>query len=55
MPVIAIVGAGPGLGQSIARRFAGDVLDRSSLTAALAAAARRLGQIDVLEYSPATL
>jgi NADP-dependent 3-hydroxy acid dehydrogenase YdfG len=87
MPVIAIAGAGPGLGQSIARRFgregfavalisriqsrlddmtaelagrgieaagfAGDVLDRPSLTAALAAAADRFGQIDVLEYSPA--
>jgi NAD(P)-dependent dehydrogenase (short-subunit alcohol dehydrogenase family) len=87
MPVIAIVGAGPGLGQSIARRFgregfavalisrtqsrldamaaelagggieaagfAGDVLDPPSLTAALAAAAGRFGQIDVLEYSPA--
>lgn len=87
MPAIAIVGAGPGLGQAIARRFgregfavalisrtqsrlddmaaelasrgieaagfAGDVLDRPSLTAALAAAADRFGQIDVLEYSPA--
>jgi NAD(P)-dependent dehydrogenase (short-subunit alcohol dehydrogenase family) len=87
MPVIAIVGAGPGLGLSIARRFgregfavalisrspanldrltaeliacgieaagfAGDVLDRPSLTAALAAAADRFGPVDVLEYSPA--
>jgi NADP-dependent 3-hydroxy acid dehydrogenase YdfG len=87
MPVIAIVGAGPGLGRSIARRFgregftvaliarsaanldrlaaelgasgikaagfAGDVLDRPSLTAALSAAADRLGPVDVLEYSPA--
>lgn len=87
MPVIAIVGAGPGLGLSIARRFgreglavalisrtpanldrlageliadgieaagfAGDVLDRPSLTAALAAAADRFGPLDVLEYSPA--
>lgn len=87
MPVIAIVGAGPGLGRSIARRFgregftvalisrtqaklddlaaelassgiqaagfAGNVLDRPSLTAALSAAAVRFGQIDVLEYSPA--
>jgi NAD(P)-dependent dehydrogenase (short-subunit alcohol dehydrogenase family) len=87
MPVIAIVGAGPGLALSIARRFgregfavalisrtpanldrlaaelidggieaagfAGDVLDRPSLTAALAAAADRFGPVDVLEYSPA--
>jgi NADP-dependent 3-hydroxy acid dehydrogenase YdfG len=87
MPVVAIVGAGPGLGLSIARRFgregfalalisrtqsrlddmaaelaasgieaagfAGDVLDRPSLTAALAAAADRFGPVDVLEYSPA--
>ena len=87
MPVIAIVGAGPGLGLSIARRFgregftvalisrstakldalaaelggsgieaagfAGDVLDRPSLTSALVTAAKRLGPIDVLEYSPA--
>jgi len=87
MPVIAIAGAGPGLGQSIARRFgregfavalisrtqsrldalaaelagrgfeaagfAGDVLGPPSLTAALAAAVGRFGQIDVLEYSPA--
>jgi NADP-dependent 3-hydroxy acid dehydrogenase YdfG len=87
MPVIAIVGAGPGLGLAIARRFgregfkvalisraqsrldalaaelaadgieaagfAGDILDRPSLRAALAAAAERFGGIDVLEYSPA--
>jgi NAD(P)-dependent dehydrogenase (short-subunit alcohol dehydrogenase family) len=87
MSVIAIVGAGPGLGLSIARRFgregfsvalisrtpdkldrlvaelaasgiqaagfAGDVLDRPTLTAALAAAADRFGPVDVLEYSPA--
>ena len=87
MPVIAIVGAGPGLGLSIARQFgragftvalisrtqaklddlaaelassgiqaagfAGDVLDRPSLTAALSAAEERFGQVDVLEYSPA--
>ena len=87
MPVIAIVGAGPGLAQSIARRFgregftvalisrspanldtlttelqrtgieaagfAADVRDRPSLTAALSAAADRLGPVDVLEYSPA--
>jgi NAD(P)-dependent dehydrogenase (short-subunit alcohol dehydrogenase family) len=33
--------------------FAGDVLDPPSLTAALAAAVGRFGQIDVLEYSPA--
>jgi NADP-dependent 3-hydroxy acid dehydrogenase YdfG len=87
MPTIAIVGAGPGLGLAIARRFGregfrvalvsraqskldalaarlaedgieaagftGDVLDRASLRAALAAAGERLGGIDVLEYSPA--
>jgi NAD(P)-dependent dehydrogenase (short-subunit alcohol dehydrogenase family) len=87
MPVIAIVGAGPGLGLAIARRFGhegfrvalvsrtqpkldaladrlaedgieaagfpGDVLDRASLRAALAAAGERFGRIDVLEYSPA--
>jgi NADP-dependent 3-hydroxy acid dehydrogenase YdfG len=87
MPAIAIVGAGPGLGLAIARRFgregfkvalisraqprldalaaelaadgieaagfAGDVLDRPSLRAALAAAGERFGGIDVLEYSPA--
>ena len=87
MPVIAIVGAGPGLGLSIARRFGregftvalisrsaanldrlaaelaasgieaagfeADVRDRPSLTAALDAAADRLGPVDVLEYSPA--
>jgi NADP-dependent 3-hydroxy acid dehydrogenase YdfG len=87
MPAIAIVGAGPGLGQAIARRFGregfkvaliartkskldalaaelaadgieaagfvGDVLDRPSLRAALAAAGERFGGIDVLEYSPA--
>jgi NADP-dependent 3-hydroxy acid dehydrogenase YdfG len=87
MPTIAIVGAGPGLGLAIARRFGregfrvalvartqskldalaarlaedgveaagftGDVLDRASLRAALAAAGERLADIDVLEYSPA--
>lgn len=87
MPVIAIVGAGPSLGLSIARRFGragfavalisrsaanlgtltaelqrtgieaagfeADVRDRPALTGALAAAARRLGPVDVLEYSPA--
>jgi NAD(P)-dependent dehydrogenase (short-subunit alcohol dehydrogenase family) len=87
MPTIVIVGAGPGLGLAIARRFGregfrvalvsrtqskldaltarlaedgieaagftGDVLDRASLRAALAAAGERLGGIDVLEYSPA--
>jgi NADP-dependent 3-hydroxy acid dehydrogenase YdfG len=87
MPAIAIVGAGPGLGLAIARRFgregftvalisrtqstldalaaelaadgiegagfAGDVLDRPSLRAALDAATARFGGIDVLEYSPA--
>jgi NADP-dependent 3-hydroxy acid dehydrogenase YdfG len=84
VPVIAVVGAGPGLGLAIARRFgregfqvalisrtqskldalaaelaaegiesagfAGDVLDRPSLREALDAAAKRFGQIDVLEY-----
>jgi NAD(P)-dependent dehydrogenase (short-subunit alcohol dehydrogenase family) len=87
MPTIVIVGAGPGLGLAIARRFGregfrvalvsrtqsrldvltarlagdgieaagftGDVLDRASLRAALAAAGERFGGIDVLEYSPA--
>jgi NAD(P)-dependent dehydrogenase (short-subunit alcohol dehydrogenase family) len=87
VPTIAIVGAGPGLGLAIARRFgregfkvalisrtqskldalaadlaadgieaagfAGDILERPSLRAALAAAGERLGGIDVLEYSPA--
>lgn len=87
MPTIAIVGAGPGLGLSIARRFgregfavalisrtqakldalvealaadgieaagfAGDVLDRPALVAALTAAKSRFGAIDVLEFSPA--
>ena len=33
--------------------FAGDVTDAASLTAALDAAAKRFGSIDVLEYSPA--
>ncbi|TKR27367.1 SDR family NAD(P)-dependent oxidoreductase [Cellulomonas hominis] len=87
MPTIAIIGAGPGLGLAIARRFGSegfdvalvarnpdkldglvadlaadgitaaafpaDVLDRDGLTAALDAAKRRFGGIDVLEYSPA--
>lgn len=87
MPVIAIVGAGQGLGISIARvfgkqgfqvallarsratldalvtelgaegieaaGFTADVLDRPSLTAALAQVKDRFGAIDVLEYSPA--
>jgi len=86
MPTIAIVGAGPGLGLAIAKKFgsesfkvaliarnqekldalaadlagegisasgfAGDVLDRPSLKAALAAAKAHFGSIDVLEYSP---
>jgi NAD(P)-dependent dehydrogenase (short-subunit alcohol dehydrogenase family) len=88
MPTIAIVGAGPGLGLSIAKTFGAhgfdialiarnkqklddliaglaeqnitaagftaDVMDRPTLTAALEAAARHFGGIDVLEYSPAT-
>lgn len=88
MPTIAIVGAGPGLGLSIAKTFGAqgfdvaliarnkqklddlvarlaeqkitaagftaDVMDRPALTAALEAAARHFGGIDVLEYSPAT-
>ncbi|MGI3781398.1 MAG: SDR family NAD(P)-dependent oxidoreductase [Janthinobacterium lividum] len=87
MPTLAIVGAGPGLGLSIARRFGregfdvallarspdklaqlvaeladagvparaypADVTVPDSLTGALAAVERELGQIDVLEYSPA--
>jgi NADP-dependent 3-hydroxy acid dehydrogenase YdfG len=88
MPVIAIVGAGPGLGLSIgkvfgaqgftvaliardaakldglvaelaksgvtAAAFTADVTDRPSLASALEQAQQRFGQIDVLEYSPAT-
>jgi NADP-dependent 3-hydroxy acid dehydrogenase YdfG len=88
MPVIAIVGAGPGLGLSIgkvfgaqgftvaliardaakldslvaelarsgvtAAAFTADVTDRPSLASALKQAQQRFGQIDVLEYSPAT-
>ena len=87
MSTIAIVGAGPGLGLSIARvfgeqgfsvalisrtqsrldqlsqaladegitarGFAGDVMDRQSLAAALTAAKESFGSIDVLEFSPA--
>ncbi len=86
MPVIAIVGAGPGLGLAIARvfgaqdyrvallsrritnlepivaelaragveaaAFRADVLDRSSIVDGLTAAKKKLGAIDVLEYSP---
>jgi NADP-dependent 3-hydroxy acid dehydrogenase YdfG len=86
MPTIAVVGAGPGLGLSIAARFGSqgyrvalvsrsrsnldrlvaqleksgvtagafpaDVADRPALTAALEGAAKRLGPIDVMEYSP---
>lgn len=36
-----------------ARGFAGDVMDRESLAAALAAAKETFGSIDVLEFSPA--
>jgi NAD(P)-dependent dehydrogenase (short-subunit alcohol dehydrogenase family) len=87
MSTIAIVGAGPGLGASIARRFgregfdialisrsqakldalaeqlrsdglratgfAADVTDRPGLAQALGEVERRLGAIEVLEYSPA--
>lgn len=86
MSTIAIVGAGPGLGAAVARRFgseglavalvsrsqervdalaadlraegltargyAADVRDPEALTAALDRAARDLGPIEVLEYSP---
>ncbi|TCO47095.1 short subunit dehydrogenase [Kribbella antiqua] len=88
MPVIAIVGAGPGMGLSIAKLFSGrgfevalvarnaakldtlvadlkehgvsamaftaDVTDRPSLVAAFEEITKRLGPIEVLEYSPAT-
>lgn len=86
MSTIAIIGAGPGLGLSIAKAFgnhgykvaliarnrdrldqyvaelgaagipaagfSADVADRSQLADALASAARQLGEIEVLEYSP---
>ena len=86
MSTIAVVGAGRGLGRSIARRFAAegfdvaligrnrttldelvaemrggavrvegfpaDVTDRAGLVAAIGAAERSLGPIEVLEYSP---
>ncbi|MFC0675209.1 SDR family NAD(P)-dependent oxidoreductase [Brachybacterium hainanense] len=86
MTTIAIIGAGPGLGQAAARRFglegfsvalisrtrenvdrlagelaaegitargyAADVRDPQRLRAALDAAARELGRIEVLQYSP---
>ncbi|MCF3134089.1 SDR family NAD(P)-dependent oxidoreductase [Streptomyces olivochromogenes] len=86
MTTIAIVGAGPGLGAAVARRFgregydvalvardrdrlealagelaaagvtargfAADVRDPSSLAAALGAAAKELGPVEVLQYSP---
>lgn len=87
MPTLAIVGAGPGLGASLARRFGrdgyrvalisrnperltalseqlrgagvdahaypADVLQPQALHDALTAAAKDLGGIDFLEYSPA--
>ena len=87
LTTIAIIGAGPGLGLAVARRFgrerfavallsrsperldglagelraggitaegfAADVRDPASLSAALTAAADRLGPIEVLQYSPA--
>lgn len=86
MPVIAIIGAGPGMGLAIARMFGTqgfkvallsrnpgkhhdiigalakegieaeafetNVLDAASIGAGLAAAKKRFGSIDVLEYSP---
>ncbi|PKQ17526.1 MAG: dehydrogenase [Actinobacteria bacterium HGW-Actinobacteria-8] len=86
MPTLAIVGAGPGLGVAVARRFgregyavalisrdqskldvlaqglveegitargfAADVLDPAQLADALEAAAKELGDITVLQYSP---
>jgi NADP-dependent 3-hydroxy acid dehydrogenase YdfG len=86
MTTIAIVGAGPGLGLAVARRFGregfsialvardsgkldalvqelgvdgleaqgfvADVRDRDALRAALEAAGRRLGPIEVVQYSP---
>ncbi|WP_261163817.1 SDR family oxidoreductase [Microbacterium sp. Marseille-Q6965] len=86
MTTLAIVGAGPGLGLAVARRFgregfavaliarnarkldalaqelgvdgitaagfAADVRDRASLQAALDAAAGRLGEIEIVQYSP---
>lgn len=86
MPVIAIIGAGPGLGVAVARRFGAegfavaliarnqgkldrlvgelaaegmtargyvaDVRDRAALATGLRDAARELGPIDVLQYSP---
>jgi NAD(P)-dependent dehydrogenase (short-subunit alcohol dehydrogenase family) len=87
MPVIAILGAGPGMGLAIAKRFGAhgyrvallsrdpakqealvtelathgiisrafraDARDRGSVASGLAAVTRRLGAIDVLEFSPA--
>jgi NADP-dependent 3-hydroxy acid dehydrogenase YdfG len=87
VPTIAIVGAGPGLGLSIAKvfgrngfsvalvsrgqdkldrlaaelaasgvdaaGFAADIMDRPALTAAFGHIEERLGEVDVLEYSPA--
>jgi len=87
MPVIAIVGAGPGMGLAIAKTFGAhgyrvallsrnpakqeplvselatrgiistafraDARDRGSVASGLAAVKRRLGEIDVLEFSPA--
>jgi short-subunit dehydrogenase len=86
MPTLAIVGAGPGLGVAVARRFgregyavalisrdqskldglaqslvdegitargfAADVLEPAQLADALEAAAKELGDITVLQYSP---
>jgi NADP-dependent 3-hydroxy acid dehydrogenase YdfG len=88
MSTLVIVGAGPGLGQAIARRFAtegfdvalvartqekldrlaaelralgvraegfaADITDRTELTEALGRVQAGLGEIDVLEFSPAS-
>ncbi|WP_442864197.1 SDR family NAD(P)-dependent oxidoreductase [Arthrobacter sp. ATA002] len=59
MPLIAIVGAGPGLGLSLARDgiaargYVADVTDPDALTDAVGAVENNLGLVDILEYSPA--
>ncbi|KAA2258131.1 SDR family NAD(P)-dependent oxidoreductase [Solihabitans fulvus] len=86
---IAVFGAGPGLGRSVARRFgregfrvalvartqtrldalvgelagegieaagfAADLMDRAALPGVIEAITRRFGQLDVVEYAPASL